>query len=69
MRVLIDLGKCNGYGSCVIAAPTVFQLNESGDFADVIAASPPPERRAEVLDAVRVCPTRAISVVDDVGDS
>jgi ferredoxin len=48
----------------VIAAPTVFRLNETGDFAEVIQTSPPEQRWGEVQEAVRLCPTRAISVVD-----
>jgi ferredoxin len=64
MKVEIDLILCNGYASCTAAAPTVFDLNESGDFADVIQEFPGEELRAQVVEAVRICPKRAITIVE-----
>jgi ferredoxin len=65
MRVVLDLVKCNGYGSCVIAAPEVFRLNATGDLAEVIDEHPDDVLRAAVMEAARVCPKRAIAVMDD----
>lgn len=65
MRVVLDLVKCNGYGSCVIAAPEVFQLNGTGDLAEVVDPHPGDALRDAVMEAARVCPKRAIAVMDD----
>jgi ferredoxin len=64
MKVEIDMVLCNGYASCTAAAPTVFELNDSGDFADVIQEFPGEELRAEVVEAVRICPKRAITIIE-----
>ena len=65
MRIQIDLKKCNGYGSCMIPAPDIFELDESGSFAVVLNEHPPEDRRAAVVEAAKVCPTRAISIVEE----
>ena len=62
MKIILDLGRCNGYGSCVLAAPTVFKIHSSGDFAEVINTSPPESLRTQIIEAARVCPTRAIQI-------
>lgn len=64
MTVVLDLVKCNGYGSCVLAAPEVFELNISGDFANVLNVSPPESLRLKIVEAARVCPTRAIQILE-----
>ena len=61
LKVVVDHGKCQGYGACVKAASEVFRLNadskaESGD-----PAAAPDEA---VLKAARYCPYRAITVTD-----
>ena len=67
MRVQIDLEKCNGYGSCVAAAPAFFEMDDSGSFAVVRNENPQEDMRAVVSAAVRVCPTHAISIVEEGG--
>jgi ferredoxin len=64
MKIILDLVKCNGYGSCVLAAPTVFEIHSSGDFAEVINTSPSESLRTQVSEAARVCPKRAIQIVE-----
>jgi ferredoxin len=59
--VVVDTGKCQGYGACVKIAPEVFRLN-----ADNKAVSGDPALLADetVLKAARCCPYRAVTVTD-----
>jgi ferredoxin len=45
------------------AAPEVFEVRDD-NFLYVLQEEPPEELRAKVEEAVRVCPTQAISLVD-----
>jgi ferredoxin len=64
LTVRIDELLCVGFGDCVGVAPEVFVLNGDGtvDFRDVEALDP--ER---LLEACRVCPVDALTVVDGSG--
>jgi ferredoxin len=61
LNVVVDHGKCQGYGACVKIAPEVFRLNadNKADSGDPTAA--PDE---VVLKAARCCPYRAVTVKD-----
>jgi ferredoxin len=62
MRVLLDVEKCQGYACCELAAPEVFQLQETTNVVSMIQPEPPEELRSKVEEAVRACPVRAIAV-------
>ena len=64
MHVVVDLDLCQGHGVCESEAPDVFELGR-GHKVTVLDERPPEERRASVEEAVRFCPTHALSVVDD----
>lgn len=64
MNVLVDRGKCQGYGNCVIAEPRVFDLDDDG-FVELLVDEPPEELRAQVKHAVRDCPARALDLAGD----
>lgn len=64
MHVNVDLGLCQAYANCLLAAPTVFDLDDSESHAVVLQAEPEPAVRAQVEEAVRVCPVRAISLTE-----
>jgi ferredoxin len=65
MKVLLDRMKCQGYGNCVIAAPDVFDVDDSGHVVLLIAADElPDERTAEIKQAVRDCPVAALALED-----
>ena len=49
---------------CEGEAPGVFEVSKKGDLT-IVDQRPPEQRRAEVEAAVRYCPTRALSIVDD----
>lgn len=60
MRVLVDLSKCQSYGQCVFAAPTVFRFHggESLEFQ----YAPDESMREQVERAAAACPVQAITV-------
>jgi ferredoxin len=60
VRVIVDFDRCQSNGECVVAAPDVFALDEQ-DFLQVNEEQPE-EQRAAVEQAVRVCPTGAITI-------
>ncbi|MEV4685635.1 ferredoxin [Streptomyces kurssanovii] len=60
MKITVDMSLCESHGQCVFAAPEVFSLDED-DYL-VHDAEPDDALRAKVVDAVTVCPVRAISI-------
>jgi ferredoxin len=48
---------------CAMLAPAVFELDETGTLA-VLVAEVPEEQVSAVLDAIACCPTEAISASD-----
>lgn len=61
MRVVVDFDRCQSNGLCMAAAPEVFEVRDDG-FLYVLDENPPEELREKVEEAVRVCPTQAISL-------
>jgi ferredoxin len=61
-RVVLDLGRCQGYANCVMAAPDIFDIDEEVGTAILLQETPDDALRAAAEDAVRQCPTEAISV-------
>ena len=64
MKVVVDQGECVGAGQCVLAADDVFDQRDSDGLVDLLDASPPAERSADVRHAAAVCPASAIVVED-----
>jgi ferredoxin len=61
-RVVLDLNTCQGYANCVMVAPEVFDINEETGVAILLQETPDDSQLAAVEEAVRQCPTGAISV-------
>lgn len=61
-RVRLDQDVCQGYACCVMAVPSVFDLDDDTGKAAVIDAEPDDSLREAVDGAVRGCPVRAISI-------
>lgn len=59
MRIGSDRARCDGFASCLIVAPDVFDL-DSENTIRVLDAEPADARRPEIEEAVRACPTGAI---------
>ncbi len=68
MKIKTDLSLCQGHSVCIEEAPEVFRvLDNSEGYAkvDVILESPGEELRAKVEAAVKYCPNRVISIIEN----
>jgi ferredoxin len=61
-RVVLDLDTCQGYANCVMVAPEVFDIDDATGQAVLLQERPDESQRAAVEDAVRQCPTEALSL-------
>lgn len=61
MRVVVDFDKCKSNAVCMGVAPEVFEVRDDG-YLYVLQEEPPEELRPKVEEAVRQCPTGAISI-------
>jgi len=59
MRVIVDLEKCCGAGSCVMVAHKVFDQRDDG-IVMLLDEAPPKELHSGVREAASVCPGAAI---------
>jgi ferredoxin len=64
MRVRVDRDLCESNGVCERLAPEVFEVGDD-DRLRLKQERPPEALRARVEEAVRRCPKRALSIVDD----
>ena len=62
MKVVVDLGLCQGYGNCVTAAPDFFDLDDSGQVVVLRATAETPEEQTSVRGAIPMCPMNAIGM-------
>jgi ferredoxin len=58
MKVLVDMNLCQSHGECVAVAPDVFELGD--DDVLVWKEDVDESQRAELEEAVEVCPMMAI---------
>ena len=61
MKVLVDLTVCDLHGLCVDTAPEVFEIADDGALR-VLLETPPEALRPKVEQAMRECPTGAITI-------
>ncbi|MET9145414.1 ferredoxin [Streptomyces sp. NPDC004042] len=61
-RVRADRDRCVGAGQCVLAAPAVFDQDEEDGLVRVLAERPPASRADAVREAVRACPSGALTL-------
>ena len=64
MRVKIDLDACSRVGDCFIYHRKLFKEREDGS-PEVLFDPLPEDLREAAEDAVRSCPTAAISIEDE----
>jgi ferredoxin len=62
MHVSVDPTKCQGHGECVLAAPELFDLDDTDVTARVLQAEPAESLRERAQLAERLCPMGAIAV-------
>jgi ferredoxin len=60
-RIEADLDLCQGHAMCELEAPDYFRVPKRGK-VEIIDAEPPEEARGEIEQAVRACPTQALSI-------
>ena len=65
MRVVADLGLCQGHQMCQGEAPGVFGFDEDTDQVVIIEEHPEESRRAAVRSAVRYCPAMALAIEEE----
>ena len=62
MRVVADLGLCQGHQMCQGEAPEVFGFDADADVVTVLQEHPDETLRSDVQSAVRYCPAMALSI-------
>ena len=60
MRIIVDLVRCQSYGQCVYAAPSVFRFN--GEQSLEFDYAPDDALCDQVERAVAACPVQAIRI-------
>lgn len=66
MRVTVDQQRCVGSGLCVLNVTELFDQREEDGAVELLDELPPDELAERVRYAAKVCPSRAITVHDDV---
>ncbi|CAM02117.1 ferredoxin [Saccharopolyspora erythraea NRRL 2338] len=62
MKITVDEEKCCGAGSCVLAAPEVFDQRDEDGVVVLLDAEPAENLHAAVREAADVCPAAAIAL-------
>lgn len=62
MKVRVDEDLCQGHTLCAMIAPKAFELSEIDGHSSPISEDVPADQEEKVLEAVRSCPERAISI-------
>lgn len=66
MRVQVDQEKCASSGQCVMTAPDVFDQREYDGVVSLRTDRPSPEQTGNVRYAALICPSRAITVTEEL---
>ncbi len=64
MKIVVDFDKCTSNAVCMGIAPEVFEVRDD-NFLYVLQENPPNELRPKVEEAVRLCPTQAITIEEE----
>jgi ferredoxin len=64
VKIVVDTRACKGYANCIIEAPDIFDLDDDSGKSVVTNTEPGSDLRAELDEAVRMCPVQAISLQD-----
>lgn len=63
MRIQADQDRCVGAAQCVLTEPALFDQNEEDGTVVLLSAEVDGDLLAAARDAVRVCPSGALSLV------
>ncbi len=64
MKVVVDFDRCESNALCMGVAPDIFEVRDD-NFLYILNEHPDESRRADVEEAVQMCPKAAISIVED----
>ncbi|OBI21454.1 ferredoxin [Mycobacterium sp. E2327] len=64
MKVIVDTGRCELHGECVMAAPDVFAIEDDQDGVTLLNDQPDERLRSAVEEAAMMCPVSAIRIED-----
>ncbi|KHK97834.1 hypothetical protein LK09_10155 [Microbacterium mangrovi] len=64
MEIRANRATCIGSGQCVFTDPDAFDQDDDGIVALLRTAPGSPEELARAREAVNVCPSRSLSLVD-----
>jgi ferredoxin len=64
MRVVVDFDRCQSNAVCMDVAPEIFEVRDD-NFLYILDETPPETLRPKLEEAVRRCPTQAISIAED----
>ena len=64
MRIVANTDVCVGAGQCVLTEPAVFDQDDDGTVT-VLIEHPEGEHAGSAQEAVNLCPSRALSLVQD----
>jgi ferredoxin len=62
VKVVADRGRCVGAGQCVLTVPELFDQDLADGTVVLLDEHPAGELADAALDAVRVCPSQALSI-------
>jgi ferredoxin len=66
VRIQADQEKCASSGQCVKTAPDVFDQREYDGVVSLRTDRPSPEQTENVRYAALICPSRAITVIEEL---
>jgi ferredoxin len=61
-RVVVDAGKCRGYGLCMAIQPDVFDVPAASSTVVLLRAVVGADDIEDVEEAVRACPAQALTL-------
>ncbi|GAB3976639.1 ferredoxin [Plantactinospora veratri] len=65
MRITADLERCVGAGQCVLTEPAVFDQSDDDGTVIILRAAPEDaETVRRVHEAVRICPSQALTLTE-----
>jgi sterol 14-demethylase len=64
VRIVVDRDLCQGHGACEGEAPEVFSVSKKGKLT-ILLPEPTAQLEDAVRQAVKYCPTHALSLEED----
>ncbi|MFF0494460.1 ferredoxin [Nocardia sp. NPDC004068] len=62
MKIRADRERCIGAGMCVLSAPELFDQDDNDGRVLLLNAAPAPDGEAAAREAVRMCPSGALTL-------